>query len=319
MIFCHSIGKIWSLRLLMSLQNPRRNAGFAFVRYTSPVSAQEAVKHLANYEILPGKMLMVRQSQPNLSLFVGNINRNQTKEQVHTIFNHLTKGLNKTVVKSSYYESDKNCGFCFLEYESHAAALSARLVLKRSKVWGRQLFVDWSQRRTEVDGSTDAQNNTTLFINNLPKKITDDMIKTKLMPFGEIDSVTVVKDYAFVEFKSHDSIVAVLNGFNANEAFESDGTEMSFALKRNPQRNRNTFARHSKMYVDHLYGPRSSRLHLYRGFKKRQVSTVHLSVPAEQSKQEQVAAIITTTSAAGAPDVQQQNHDETPTTQTIST
>lgn len=325
-------GKIWSLRLLMSRQNSQRNAGFAFVRYMSPVSAQEAVKHLSNYEILPGKMLMVRQSQPNLSLFVGNINRNQTKEQISTIFSRLTKGLIKAVVKSSYYEANKNCGFCFLEYESHATAQSARLVLKHSKVWGRQLFVDWSQRRTEIE-ATGSQENTTLFINNLPKTVTDDVIRSKLAPFGDIDSVTIVKDYAFVEFQSHDSIVAVLNGFNAKEAFGSNDTELSFALKR-PRRNRNSFARHSKMFLSHSYGSRSL-MPFHRGFKKRQGSTVRLSVPAElpgisvnvEQKQTQVTELsqeeLAGTSAAvmelvqaNAQDVQKQ--DTTLATEQIS-
>lgn len=312
-------GKIWSLRLLMSQLNSRRNAGFAFVRYTTSVAAQDAVKNLANYEILPGKMLMVRPSQPNLSLFVGNINRNQTKEQLHTIFNRLTKGLIKTVVKGSYYEENKNCGFCFLEYESHVAALAARLTLKRSRVWGRQLFVDWSQRRTENE-ATSSKENKTLFIDNLPKKTTDDEIKSKLLPFGDINSVTIVKDYAFVEFRKHDSIVALLNGFNAKEAFGTDDTEISFAVKR-PQRNRNGFARHSKMHLGRSYGSRP-RLHQPRAFKTRLGSTARLSVPVEKPQQDQA-----TTSAAAIqieqaedkePVVEQEAQEGTSVTEQIS-
>lgn len=310
-------GKIWNLRLLMSPLNARRNAGFAFVRYTSSVAAQDAVKNLTNYEILPGKMLAVRPSQPNLSLFVGNINRNQTKEQLHTIFTRLTKGLIKTVVKGSYYEENKNCGFCFLEYESHVAALTARLTLKRSRVWGRQLFVDWSQRRTENEANGSRENKT-LFIDNLPKKTTDDEIKSKLLPFGEIDGITIVKDYAFVEFRKHDSIVAVLNGFNAKEAFGTDETELSFAVKR-PQRNRNAFARHSKMFLGRSYGSRP-RLHQPRAFKTRLGSTARLVVPVEKPQQDQAitsaAAIQIEQAEEKVPDVQQEVHLEKGTSAT---
>lgn len=85
-------GKIWELRLMMSLRNPKRNAGFAFVRYTSNASAQEATEKLNNYEILPGKHLAIRLSQPNLSLFVGNIHRGLTREQIHEKISSRTTG-----------------------------------------------------------------------------------------------------------------------------------------------------------------------------------------------------------------------------------
>lgn len=85
-------GKIFELRLMMSLRNPKRNAGFAFVRYTANTSANEATEKLNEYEILPGKHLSVRLSQPNLSLFVGNIHRGLTREQIHEKISNKTPG-----------------------------------------------------------------------------------------------------------------------------------------------------------------------------------------------------------------------------------
>lgn len=85
-------GKIFELRLMMSMRNPKRNAGFAFVRYTAEQSANEATEKLNNYEIVPGKLLSVRLSQPNLSLFVGNIHRGLTREQIHEKIGSKTQG-----------------------------------------------------------------------------------------------------------------------------------------------------------------------------------------------------------------------------------
>lgn len=85
-------GKIWELRLMMSMRNPKRNAGFAFVRYTTSEAAKEATEKLNNYEILPGKLLAIRLSQPNLSLFVGNIHRSLTREQIHEKISNRTEG-----------------------------------------------------------------------------------------------------------------------------------------------------------------------------------------------------------------------------------
>lgn len=88
-------GKIFELRLMMSMRNPKRNAGFAFVRYTTDQSAKEAAEKLNDYEIVPGKLLAVRLSQPNLSLFVGNIHRGLTREQIHEKIGGKTQGKTK--------------------------------------------------------------------------------------------------------------------------------------------------------------------------------------------------------------------------------
>lgn len=85
-------GKIWELRLMMSMRTPKRNAGFAFVRFTSGEAANQAIEKLNNYEILPGKLLSLRLSQPNLSLFVGNIHRGLTREQIHDKISNKTTG-----------------------------------------------------------------------------------------------------------------------------------------------------------------------------------------------------------------------------------
>ncbi|XP_055313568.1 heterogeneous nuclear ribonucleoprotein R-like [Sitodiplosis mosellana] len=221
-------GKIWELRLMMSLRNPKRNAGFAFVRYTSNKSATEATEKLNNYEILPGKLIAIRLSQPNLSLFVGNIHRGLTREQIHEKIGSRTNGLVKTFVKTSLYEDTKNCGFCFLEYDSHSAALKAKRLLNQGNVWGRQLFVDWAQRRKQPEES-DLIESKTLFINNLPKETTDELITETLSSYGTIEKITKIKDYAFVLFEEHQSAENAMNGVDKTK-LGNEKVEISMAM-----------------------------------------------------------------------------------------
>lgn len=261
-------GKIWELRLMMSVRNPKRNAGFAFVRFTSNTSANEATEKLNNYEIVPGKLLAVRLSQPNLSLFVGNIHRGLTREQIHEKISNRTSGklffllifpvifyrqthsviqpiakpkclplfnpflfflgLVKTFVKSSLYEDTKNCGFCFLEYDSHSSALKAKRLLNKGNVWGRQLFVDWAQRRKQPEDAELSDSNT-LFINYLLKETTDQQITDALSPFGEIEKVTKIKDYAFVSFTEHQAAVDAMNGADKTK-LGHEAIEISLAM-----------------------------------------------------------------------------------------
>lgn len=143
----------------------------------------------------------------------------------------------KTFVKSSLYEDTKNCGFCFLEYECHSAALKAKRLLNQGNVWGRQLFVDWAQRRKQFDES-DRQESKTLFINYLPKEITDQQIIDALSSFGNIEKVTKIKDYAFVLFAEHEAAMNALDDADKSK-FGNDSVEISLAMpKKMKSRNR---------------------------------------------------------------------------------
>lgn len=221
-------GKIFELRLLMSRNNPNRNAGFAFIRFMTSEAATEATRKLDKYEILPGKLLSIRLSQPNLSLFVGNIHRGLTRDQIHEKMNRRTKGLVRTFVKNSYYEETKNCGFCFLEYESHQSAANAKRLLNNGNVWGRHLFVDWAQRRTHSDDDT-LEDSKTVFINYLPKATTEEQLQSIFSAFGSVDRITKIKDYAFILYTEHNAAVRAINEFNKNE-FGNNAVEISMAM-----------------------------------------------------------------------------------------
>lgn len=139
----------------------------------------------------------------------------------------LLSGLVKTFVKNSLYEDTKNCGFCFLEYDCHSNASRAKRALNRGNVWGRQLFVDWAQRRKQFDEIAQ-ENIKTLFINYLPKEITDEQINDALSSFGTIEKVTKIKDYAFVLFTEHD---AAVNAMGADkEKLGHESVEISLAI-----------------------------------------------------------------------------------------
>lgn len=157
----------------------------------------------------------------------------------------------KTFVKSSLYEDTKNCGFCFLEYDCHSAALKAKRLLNRSKVWGRQLFVDWAQRRKQPEES-DLSESKTLFINNLPKETTEELITETLGTYGTIEKVTKIKDYAFVLYEEHQSAENAMNGVDKTK-LGNDKIEITLAMPKS-MKSRPRFStpypsyRHNKPY-----------------------------------------------------------------------
>ena len=85
-------GKIWDLRLMMDPMSGH-NRGFAFVTFTSKEEAVEAVKQLNSLEIAQGKELIVNASVPITRLFVGNIPKSKTKDDIATEFDKLSSGM----------------------------------------------------------------------------------------------------------------------------------------------------------------------------------------------------------------------------------
>ncbi|GBN42893.1 Heterogeneous nuclear ribonucleoprotein Q [Araneus ventricosus] len=120
-------GQIWDLRLMMDPLSGQ-NSGYAFITYCTREAAQAAVKELNNYEIKSDKHLKVNVSVPNLRLFVGNIPKSKSKEEIFEEFGKLSAGLTEVIIYSSPDDKRKNRGFCFIEYVSHKAASLAKKI-----------------------------------------------------------------------------------------------------------------------------------------------------------------------------------------------
>ncbi|UYV61117.1 HNRNPR [Cordylochernes scorpioides] len=126
---------------------------------TMSTAPEAKYRGLDNYEIRKGKELKVNVSVPNLRLFVGNIPKSKSKEEILEEFTKLTAGLVDVIIYSSPDDKKKNRGFCFLEYECHKSASLAkrRLGTGRVKVWACDIIVDWADPQEEPDEETMAK------------------------------------------------------------------------------------------------------------------------------------------------------------------
>ncbi|KAB7504180.1 Heterogeneous nuclear ribonucleoprotein R [Armadillidium nasatum] len=82
-------GTVWDLRLMMDPLTGQ-NRGYAFVTFTTREAANEAVKQLDNYTIRDNATLKVNISIPNLRLFVGNIPKSKSQEEILEEFSKRT-------------------------------------------------------------------------------------------------------------------------------------------------------------------------------------------------------------------------------------
>ena len=112
------------------------------------------------FEIKPGKKMKVNVSVANLRLFVGNIPKSKSKEEIKEEFSKITEHLIDVLTSSSPdHAKKKNRGFAFLEYASHkdASVAKRKIGSGRTRIWGCDIIVDWADPLEEPDEETMAK------------------------------------------------------------------------------------------------------------------------------------------------------------------
>lgn len=129
------------------------NRGYAFVTYTTRTEAAAAVKLLNGYEIRPRRHIGVVKSVDNCRLFVGNIPKTKTKEEVLAELSKQVSGIVDVILYKNCFDRKLNRGFAFVEFLSHRAAAMARRALVPGcvKLWDQEVMVDWAEPEPNID------------------------------------------------------------------------------------------------------------------------------------------------------------------------
>ena len=147
-------GKIFEIRLMM--ETMEFNKGFAFVKYCYKDDSETAVNELNNYEIKPNCRISVVKSVDNNRIFIGNIPKAFSENDVFNQMKNITTGIKKVILYPSVNDRTKNRGYGFVEFENHQLAAMARQKYKTTPmVWvGHEIKVDWAEPELEVDDET---------------------------------------------------------------------------------------------------------------------------------------------------------------------
>ncbi|CAJ0595642.1 unnamed protein product [Cylicocyclus nassatus] len=212
-------GKIWDLRLMMDPMSGK-NRGYAFLTFCEKASAAEAAKKYDGHEILPGKALKVNVSVANTRLFLGNIPKSKTKDEILEELKKHAEGVTDVIVYTipDATERHKNRGFCFVDFADHKTASDAKRKIQQHKIrpFNSELVVDWAEQQDEPDEET-MNKVKVLYVRNLKECVTEEKLKEIFGTFGEIERIKKIKDYAFVHFKERDPCVKALEEWNGKE------------------------------------------------------------------------------------------------------
>ncbi|VDD87620.1 unnamed protein product [Enterobius vermicularis] len=209
-------GKIWDLRLMMDPMTGR-NRGYAFVTFCDKAAAAEAAKKYDGYEIQPGKNLKVNISVANTRLFIGNIPKSKSKEEILAEFKEHAEGVVDCIIYSSpdAAENRKNRGFCFMDFCDHKSASDAKRKIHAGKLrpWNIDLVVDWAEPQEEPDEETMSKVKV-LYVRNLKEAVTEEQLKEMFSAHGEVDRAKKIRDYAFIHFMEREPAIKAMEALN---------------------------------------------------------------------------------------------------------
>ncbi|XP_019082397.1 PREDICTED: polyadenylate-binding protein 3 isoform X2 [Camelina sativa] len=140
-----------------------------------------------------------RRKRKEFEIFVGNLDRGATEDDLKKVFGHVGEVTDIRILKNP--QTKKSKGSAFLRFATVEQAKRAVKELKSPMINGKKC------------GVTASQDNDTLFIGNICKTWTLEALREKLKHYGveNVDDITLVEDsnnvnmnrgYAFLEFSS---------------------------------------------------------------------------------------------------------------------
>jgi len=225
-----AISEIYELRL-MTDPIKGKTRGFCFVKYIDATAPKIAKQELDGLDF-KGQKLQVNLSTPNTRLYVGNISKTKSKDELYEEFSKITDGLQE-VLTFTAESRDHNRGFCFLDFEDHKCASYAKKKLQRRGHLGNsnsRIAVDWADQQEEPDEEAMAKVKTVI-VKNLKTDTTEETLKKLFEPFGKIEKINKIRNYSFVFFEERENALQSVESLNGSDC---DGATIEVTLARPP-------------------------------------------------------------------------------------
>lgn len=202
-------GRIYSFRLMMDYDN--RNRGYAYLRYSTESEAQCAIDVMKYYLIGNGLTLEIQKSYNKCRLYARNIPCQKRYEEVYETMKELFPKMTKLMFHTNIA---KNRGFAFIDFPDHESALEAKMKSSPGyiRLWGQEIKIVWANPERYNEFERNIENSTTLFVRNIGLDVTKQTIRNfvlRVVPPCTIQQITSVRDFAFIEFNSHEAAATV--------------------------------------------------------------------------------------------------------------
>ncbi|XP_025794034.1 heterogeneous nuclear ribonucleoprotein Q-like isoform X2 [Panicum hallii] len=229
-------GDVKSVRIIKN-SSSEKNKDIAFVCYASIEAAKKALVEFKEGIEVKGEKVRVSACQDNNALYLGNICKGWTKDQVLTTL----KSIGIQDCEISFPTSKRGSrGFAFLKFASHYYARAAfRRLIKPDAIFGTDRSPKVSFYQPLIKPSENLTEAKKVYLEHVPLSWDEDKIKECCQQYGKILKVDLlqisknmdIETFSFVEFSSSKSALACVEGIN-NVNIVDGGFKLSACLAR---------------------------------------------------------------------------------------
>ncbi|KAJ6839035.1 heterogeneous nuclear ribonucleoprotein R [Iris pallida] len=231
---CEPFGEIFEARLVKD-KDRRESKGFAFITFTTKDAAQKAIEEIQDKEFR-GKTLRCSLSQTKHRLFIGNVPKSLTEEELRKILEESGPGVENIECFKDPQNPSRNRGFLFVEYYNHDCADYARQKMSSAnfKMDGSTPTISWADPKNSSESSAASQVKA-VYVKNLPENVTSEKLKELFQRHGEVTKVVLPpskagqnkRDFGFIHFAERSGALKAVKG---TEKYEIDGQVIEVVL-----------------------------------------------------------------------------------------
>ncbi|TVU31191.1 hypothetical protein EJB05_22869, partial [Eragrostis curvula] len=212
-------GEIKSVRIIRN-SSTEKSKDIAFICYASIEAANKALTEFKEGIEVKGIKVRVSACQDNNTLYLGNICKSWTEDQVLATLNNI--GIQECEISLPPCKG-RNRGFAFLKFKSHYYARAAfRRLMKPDAIFGADGSVRVSFYRKPTKPSDDLMEAKRVYLEHVPLSWNEDKVKECCEGYGKIlkiDLFQISKNmksemFSFVEFVSSKNALACVEGIN---------------------------------------------------------------------------------------------------------
>lgn len=218
-------------------KNPQTKKCYAFIRYQTKEDANSAMS--LNGTTLKGRKIKVTKSNENSTIFIGNIRKTWTNEEVETKIRRIFHNVAKIEYFPDPNNNNRNRGFCFAIFNSRNEAIKALNYVSNKggiNIDGIPLTCDWAD---VVDD--DDSNSKQIFLSGVTDAVDAEELKNYFIKFGTVHSVILSKnhlnskrkDLAFITFDTHDEAANAVKGFQEEKKEKKENLIQIFKSEEN--------------------------------------------------------------------------------------
>ncbi|CAN6311487.1 unnamed protein product [Urochloa humidicola] len=229
-------GEVKSVRIIKN-STTEKNNGVAFVCYASIEAAKKALTGFKDGIEVKGEKVRVSACQDNSTLYLGNICKGWTKDQVLTTLKNI--GIQECKISFPTCKRGSR-GFAFLKFASHYYARAAfRRLMKPDAIFGTDKSAKVSFYQAPIKPSENLVEAKKVYLEHVPLSWDEDKIKECCQRYGNILNVDLFQisknveseTFSFVEFSSSKSALTCVEGIN-NANIVDGGLKLSACLAR---------------------------------------------------------------------------------------